>query len=1032
MSKVKFQFDDSLPHQAKAIESTVNLFSGCFREYHSRSDQAQTEFFELRNKEINFGTRLEQKLQKTQLENQLFQDEKLLGKSFGIEMETGTGKTYVYLRTILELYKKYQTNDNSKSGLKKFIIVVPSVAIRKGIEKSIEQLTEHFKRLDYADLSKHSFVYTSKNLSRMKSFVENIDLDICIINTQAFNSDNTLLQKPMEQGGVVLWDKIREIKPIVIIDEPQKVEGTLKTPSQSRNQLDELQPLFELKYSATHRKEFPMNMLYSLDSYQAYEQSLVKRIRVKTVYGQIPKDQPYVRYVKFNKNLTAQVEIFTQAQGGKIKTVKHAVEAHADLYDLSGELSQYEGYRIPEQPHKQYDLKVQTPHGELALAEGASNMEMAQDEAKRIQIRLAIEAHFEKLWELLDAGLDVKPITLFFVDEVAKVRDVTQPDGRGLYLRIFDEEYKQYIGKEETQFKLAEYSYLFPKDISAEDVREGYFSQDKAGKITEPEYGKKDSGKLLKKSQEDVDRGIELILEKKDELISFKEPLAFIFSHSALREGWDNPNVFTLCTLRNSNSEIAKKQEIGRGLRLPVDINGERVLNDQHNVLTVIANDHYDHFADTLQKDFNEENGFNKDEVTQTLLQNTLVNAGVPKEKITPELVNVLKTELTRKGVIDKKKGTLTPKAQEELEKITFGEDTLNEHTINIKKQFKELMEKRGTRKVKVENGDVDPIHNAKCSYVSERGFQVILKKLISHLTKRSLYNYELDSDQFITHATRKLNEYFCNQNVEMVTKIETGEVGFDDTGKVITIQGDTPVKENKSAYNEMPEEFKKTDLQIADYIMYHTMMPRMAILRIVQNFFHRELLNSQDKLEGFTKQLRDLLTAAKSKNVRGYEIIKGYELETSQILEAEVIDPEQLDKEMKVYQAKQENKKAVHEYYNMDSKGEYSFAQELDHDENVVLFTKLKKGGFVIDTPRGNYSPDWAIVYKDGEGSSKLYFIVETKADKQEEHLSGVEKEKIECGKLHFQAISEEIKYDWVNSYQDFKRKVQAETFGE
>ncbi len=410
----------------------------------------------------------------------------------------------------------------------------------------------------------------------MKTFVENHDLDICVINSQAFASAKTIIQQELEQGGEILWEKIKDIHPIVIIDEPQKVEGAQKKPSKSREQLNELQPLFELKYSATHRQEFPINMLYSLNSHAAYEEGLVKRIRVKTVYGQIPKDQPYIRYVKFNKDFTALVEIFTQSQGGRIKASKHRVENNADLHELSGNLSQYAGSRIVAQPHKEAPLRIQTNKGEISLNKGATNQEISQERAKRIQIRLAIECHFEKQWELLDAGHDIKVLTLFFIDEVSKVRDDTQADGRGEYLCIFDEEYIAYIAKEETQFKLREYSYLFPESIETEQVREGYFARDKKNAIAELQYNKSGTD-VLKKSQEDIDRGIALILERKDELITFKEPLAFVFSHSALREGWDNPNVFTLCTLRNSNSDIAKKQEIGRGLRLPVDIKGKRI-----------------------------------------------------------------------------------------------------------------------------------------------------------------------------------------------------------------------------------------------------------------------------------------------------------------------------------------------------------------------------------------------------------------------------------------------------------------------
>lgn len=1014
--KVEFQFNPDLPHQAKAIESTVALFSGIPKRHQGVYANGGGYMLEPRNPQLTIGTKFLENVQKTQLGNGIFVDDTLYSGHFGIEMETGTGKTYVYIRSILTLYETY--------GFKKFMIVVPSVAILMGVQKTLEQLQGHLKAKHNVDISKHSFVYQSKDLGRMRTFVESHDLDICVINYQAFNSAKTLIQKEQEQGGEILWEQIKDIHPIVIMDEPQKVEGSKARPSKAREQLTELTPLFELKYSATHRKEFPFNSIYSLDSFAAYEQELVKRIRVRTVYGQVPKDQPYLRYVKFNSDLSATVELFHQQQGrqaGKISPKKFKVENHTDLHELSGNLPQYKGYRIAAQPHAAKPLKVTSPAGDIEFEHGEAKPSISQEMAKRIQIRIAIESHFQKQFELLDAGLDIKTLTLFFIDEVAKVRDDEAADKRGEYLRIFDEEYEAFTGKEETQFRLQEYSYLFPKGISTEQVREGYFARDSKEGVAEVKYNRAGT-EVLTKSQEDIDRGIELILKKKDELITFSEPLAFIFSHSALREGWDNPNVFTLCTLRKSNSDIAKKQEIGRGLRLPVDIHGNRISSNEHNVLTVIANDHYDHFADTLQKDFNKEMDFNQEEVTPTVLQNALVNAGVPLEKITPLLVNALRNELTRKRVISDK-NVLTKDATEKIEEIFFAHETLAEHAIQIKKHFIALMEQKGSRKVKVENGDAEPIVNAECKYVSEGEFKTLLDKLTTHLSTRTLYKFQLDSDAFIRQCIRETNKHFAGQKLVYTTGVTSGNVAFDASGKVVTVK-DNVEREEEVEYKETPEEYRKTDLQIVDHIMYHTLMPRQAILEIVRGFHNRDLLHSQEKLEDFTRLIFKALTAAKAEGVHAYEVVKGYELDRSRILEADIIDEEAFAAQIKrVYQTSAARKKAVHEYYNMDSKGEYDFAEALDADDNVVLFTKLKKGGFVIDTPYSDYSPDWAIVYRS-EGHLKLYFVVETKTGKEWEDLTDVEKSKIKCGGLHFKAVSDEIRFDWVNSYKDFRNK--------
>ena len=507
--KVEFRFDDHLPHQAKAIESTVALFSGIPKRHQGIYAGGGGYMLEPRNPQLTIGTRLLENVQKTQLGNGIFVDETLHGGQFGIEMETGTGKTYVYLRSLLTLHETY--------GFKKFMIVVPSVAILLGVQKTLEQLQGHLKAKHNVDISKHSFVYRSNDLGRMRTFVESHDLDICVINYQAFNSAKTLIQKEQEQGGEILWEQIKDIHPIVIIDEPQKVEGSKKKPSKAREQLTELTPLFELKYSATHRNEFAFNKIYSLDSFAAYEQELVKRIRVRTVYGQVPKDQPYLRYVAFNKDLSATVELFHQQQGrqaGKITPKKFRVENAADLHELSGNLPQYKGYRLAAQPHAVKPLAVSTPQGEITFSAGEAKPSISQEMAKRIQIRIAIESHFKKQFELLDAGLDIKALTLFFIDEVAKVRDDSAPDKRGEYLRIFDDEYEAFLGKAETQFKLNEYSYLFPKGIPTEQVREGYFARDVKNGVAELKYNKSGT-EVLSKSQEDIDRGIELILKKK-------------------------------------------------------------------------------------------------------------------------------------------------------------------------------------------------------------------------------------------------------------------------------------------------------------------------------------------------------------------------------------------------------------------------------------------------------------------------------------------------------------------------------------
>ena len=1020
--RITFQFDDDLDYQLQAVKSTVELFKGLSRRvdgiYRPERIRKVGEGDPIRNNDIVVGSRLLENLRSVQLQNDLFADSALAeGNNFTVEMETGTGKTYVYLRTILELYKEYD--------FKKFMVVVPSIAIRKGVEKSMEQLQDHFKRLYDVDLSKHSFIYDSNNPKQVSSkLVESNDLSICVMNIQAFNKDTNKIRTEDEYGQI-LWEDIKYIKPIIIIDEPQKIEGTKRNKSKSLKAIEELQPLFTLRYSATHKQLY--NQIYKLDSYGAYQKDLVKRIEVKTVHGVIPKDYPYIRYLSFTLDLKARIEIFSQEQGGTIRFKTFNVSGGTSIEELSGNLPQYKDMRIAEEPHKLKPLQVATKEKIIELEQGHSTYEIEKNEAVRIQIRLAIQNHFVKQMNILRTGRKIKTLTLFFIDSVDKVRDNTAPDGRGEYLRIFDEEYKKYVSQNAVTIeKFKEY---FPDYMHVQAVREGYFARDAKNNAVEIDGWDssvdEDSVKIKAKSQEDINRGISLILEKKDELISFDEPLAFIFSHSALREGWDNPNVFTLCTLKSGGSEIAKRQEIGRGLRLPVDITGNRCLDRRINELTVIANDYYDHFAAALQKDFNDNMNYDKNEVTAEILISTLKTSGVPQEKITPELVDTLKQELISAGVMNRDhilKGTAS-QITKLFDNMTFVDDTLYEHMENIKKQFKELMVQKGTKKIEIRNGDNEPYENRVRAFVSQGEFEQIYFALRENLMKRTMYKFKIDKDKFIDDCALEINNYLMFMKSKNEYKVEVGKAKFNESAMFVMEEATYGAKELEIDV----EADAKSDFEIANYIMYHTMLPRLAIFKIIKAVKKRELLNNQDILDTVTQKILKLLNDTKAANITSYEVINGYELDSRNIFELDTISEEDFNDEWRVFQANANRSSAMNEYYKLDSKGEKEFAEKLENNQNVLLFTKLKKGGFVIDTPYGNYSPDWAIVCRKESLSSPelgIYFIVETKAGKQDNNLQEVERNKIQCGKLHFQAVSEQIRFDWVNSYEDFRTK--------
>lgn len=781
------------------------------------------------------------------------------------------------------------------------------------------------------------------------------------------------------------------------------------------NQLDQGVERFE-RDSDKFKKTEIWNALYDFQ-----KDCVVSAIR------KLQKYRGCIRYKSFTKDLRARIEIFSQDQGGKIRFKSFDVLAGASLEELSGGLSQYKNMFIASQPHKLQPLYISAPAEDIYLEQGQSNYEFEPNETVRIQIKLAIRSHFDKQFELLKNGKKIKALSLFFIDSVAKVRDNDAPDGRGAYLLIFDEEYQKAIKAYKGQFE--KYKEYFPDYENVQQVREGYFAVDKKNNAVDIAGWDSDVNdedvKLNAKSQEDIDRGVELILEKKDELISFNEPLAFIFSHSALREGWDNPNVFTLCTLKASGSDIAKKQEIGRGLRLPVDITGDRCIDSNLNELTVIANDYYDHFAEVLQKDFNDSMNFNKNEITADILISTLKNAGVSKALVTAELVDSLKSELIQNGICNKDNVIKnTPEQTTKLlDKLTFSDERLAEHTELIKKEFVKLMTKKGSRKVEITNGDNEPYENKIRAFVTEDEFKSVYANLCTVLQKKTIYVTDIDKDAFIRSCCKEINEFLEYQHITNTYLIEESHGKFDDAAQFkLSHDSNKDRTEVKTADAE-----KKSDFEIVNYIMSQTMLPRLAIFKILKGIFKRELLNDQDILEKVTQKIKDTLKSISAENITHYEVIDGYETDSANIFELDTITEQDFEKEWRVFHSNPNRKAAINEYYKMDSEGEKIFADKLESNENILMFTKLKKGGFVIATPYGNYSPDWAIICrKDGVEKPELviYFIVETKINKDHDALTQVEVNKIKCGQLHFKAVSDLVKFNWVKSYEDFKAK--------
>ena len=1028
--KIKFQIEE-LDYQEDAVNSVIDLLKGIDRQaVSSIYSTARASFGNSHpeaNVRFNAGTRLVQNLNAVQYRNGLFKDSGIVGNipQFTIEMETGTGKTFVYLETILRLWSEFG------GQFKKFIIVVPSNPILLGVKKSIETFADYFKpKFNNIDISEHFFVF-DKNVSPetvTAKLIESTDLSIMLITNHSFNKEQNRLRKASE-GGVVVWDDIKDIAPIIIVDEPQKLDGDGKKITASLKAILELNPPMILRYSATHKNLY--NPIYRLDSYDAYKKKLVKGIKVTTVHSLTPKDYPYVRYVNFTSALQARIEIFCKEQGDIVRCRKFDVDSNASLEELSGGLPQYHNWYIAAQPRKGEPLQISKGDGDILwLDEGKSNDDIDHSIAVEKQMEIAIRAHIRKQAEILASGKKIKVLTLFFVDSVAKVRGDSE-DGRGEYLRIFDRVFDEVRSQRNLvdmgilQQYPKEFAILNP-DIPVSQVREGYFAVDKKHNVVEVDGWNSDLNdedvSLKAKAQEDVDRGIDLILNKKDELISFDEPLSFIFSHSALREGWDNPNVFILVTLKEGGSDIAKKQEVGRGLRLPVDTKGTRCYDSNINELTVVANDYFDHFASTLQTDYNDSIGFNKNEVSADVIKTTMLKAGVPADKI-EEACDAFKRELlsSKAAKIDKAGKIILTAEAEDFPNIIFNDATLLEHSAKIIESFVKVMQDKGSKRVEITNGDEEPTPNGIQKYVTEGEFAKMYQKLLTILQKKSVYRYSLDKDSFIQKAASEIEHQLAKKNDFIKFEITKADVDFNDSRKM-QMSGTQKQVEDSTNHTVTYEE--RPLFEIVNVIMMHTMLPRLAIVKILGKLsaIARNKINNQDYLEEAISVINEQLVAFKSRNFLKAELVSGIGA-----IEKDIFEVDKIANESEVrylFKPNPVHRRAMNLKYKFDSEGELTFAKHLDDDTNVLLYTKLKKGGFVIETPAGNYSPDWAIVYQKNDDELAMYFIAETKWDKDAGDLNDDEIIKINCAERHFEAVNESVadtvKYAWVNGYKD------------
>lgn len=1043
--KLKFK---NQAFQTDAVNSVVDLFTGqdkrqsTFNVDHGTQISLLQNDFGIGNALLLDDTALLANMHEVQKRNNLPLTDDLAEKRFCIEMETGTGKTYVYTKTIFELHKRY--------GFTKFIIVVPSVAIREGVYKSFEITKEHFS-VQYDNVPCRFFIYNSAKLSDVRQFATAANIEIMIINIDAFKkAENIINQAQDKLNGETAMRYIQDTNPIVIIDEPQSVDNTPK----AKEAIDSLHPLCVLRYSATHREK--INLLYRLTPVDAYQMGLVKQICVSSNQVAGSFNKPYIRLISVsNENgFKAKIEMDVQGKNGKVTRKALTVKPGADLYLLSGDRELYDGYVIAGIDCTPGFESIEFISSETLLV-GHAIGDIDENIIKRAQIRRTIEAHLEKELRYTDMG--IKVLSLFFIDEVKKYR--TTEGDKGIYAQMFEECYTELMALP----KFAALKDQFPAAVSS--VHNGYFSQDKKGRL------KDTRGDTL----DDYDT-YNTIMKDKEWLLSFDCPLRFIFSHSALKEGWDNPNVFQVCTLIEQKSTFTCRQKVGRGLRLCVGQDGERIEDKNINVLHVMANESFAEFADTLQKEIETETGV-KFGVLQIGLFSGMAytETKTVERKVTPEQAHLVVKELESKGYIDEKgqvdqaavasaslelPAELAPikeqivKAVEKAEsvdttaltEITYTETITEEKTVTYEEaaELIEHFETKGyvtksgkmkdTMKNALLNGTLDlpqkfeaarerfesiisradkapPIRDASRDVMVRLNKQVLLSpefmELWDKIKQKTVYRVQVDTEELIRRCVKDLQELPAVVKTRMVS--QTADIHIEHAGVTHT-EREIRTTDLKDDYGVLPN--------ILTIVGEQTLIKRPTVYEVIRQSGRGAdfLRNPQLFMEMLTEVIQNNRHALAIDGIR-YIKLDGEEYYVQEIFEASELMAN-LDKNAVAVDH------SVYDYVIYDSDTiERPFAIALDNDPEVKMFFKIPKK-FKIETPIGTYNPDWA-VYLDRDGVQKMYFVLETKGSTNLFDLRAPERLKIHCGEEHFKALQNGVELRAAKDWRSVKTKL-------
>lgn len=970
---MKFQFESNLEHQDKAIKSIIDIFSGI---------KTRNGMFTIERNQIsldnNYKIGISNIIQTNNWIRDIAQDnlhgiqtENGLPKSiidndfptFDIEMETGTGKTYVFLKTILELSRTY--------NFKKFIIVVPSIAIKEGILKSLQITKEHFGDL-YPDIKYNYCEYDGQSPQIVWNFSNSNNIEIMITNIQSINKETNVFNQSLDylQGDKPI-DLIRQTNPIVIIDEPQSTASGDK----SINAIKSLNPLFILRYSATFRERKHENLVYKLDSFDAYNKKLVKEIHVFGVQVENNSVNSYIKLKDLDiKKQSAKIEIkvANERTGNANKTI--TVFSETDLYKKSNYLDEYKDLFI---------TNLNFDESYLEISDGQKIYLNANDEQldlkiKTQQISETIKTHLKKQLELKDKG--IKVLSLFFIDKVAKYREKDE-NGKivpGEYARIFESEFIKILNNNPKFKDLFSDNDLSNINKLASEVHDGYFSVDNKNNLKDTKGNTKDDKTTYDK-----------IMKDKEKLISFNEKLSFIFSHSALKEGWDNPNVFQICTLNETKSDIKRRQEIGRGLRLCVNQDGERVYDEKVNILSVFTNDSYEDFIENLQKE--------------------MINEGIVFGVVEPFLfasIEELDKTISRKifdllineNVINSK-GKLENKERNEIYNILSNSGLVKTEQIDSILQILE----NSTKKLNIKNGRNNKTNYFKKEVLESEDF----KKLWDMISTKTIYNVSFDSKEYISSTIDNIIKNIEDiETTKLIT--EHAKVDMKRSGIEAKNAGTSSVK----SINDSDINVKLIDI-VSD-IEFATKLTKKTIIEIISE---KEIINALKQNQEIAKKLiiQQMNQQKQKLMVEGIEYIKTNDYYEQKLLEENydfILDEEYTidtkDSDKYPYQYIEIDKSNIEKQFGIDS---------LNSDV-IKKFIKLPRK-FVIKTPLGTYNPDWAL-YDD----EQVIFVAETKGTTEKIQLRYSEDQKIECGKKHFEAVNKAIKYYQIDTLKNLLLK--------